>query len=921
MTGNRTGTKAGTRPWLGLLAPLALLLLTGVAFWIFTSGVDQVHSHVLAGFALTGALFLALSLVGALRFFRNPQSSMPQEKEDSGDEMEKIIQSTPHPVAITDPSGSSLVNNRWFRDMFSLEPGEQFCILTDHRTRSWDLRDVFSRVTLGETVVLPETWRDIPQAGQPSGTRKVCLHSTFIPVRSTTGRVEKVYIKFEDCSERKRMEEHVRQDKTRLRTALEGARQVVCEVDPDTGRMVLDLQQEDGGGPDISAGTKNLTDFEELVHPEDREPLQQGIKEHSSREGSYFKHRFRIRSDSGEWRWLQFQGKAFVLSGKGRSQLVGTMVDITREYENELKLKESEARYRTLFANAAEGMYLVGTDDAVICVNQAFARILGYDSPEEFETGSLAKNFSQIYYIPRIRETRRAALLEKGEILQMETQVQRRDGNLVWISENARVIRDDQGNIQYFEGSLTDITARKKSEERLMHQALYDHRTNLPNRSFFIDKLDQGLKKTDQNKEFYFGILYFDLDGFGAVNDSFGHFVGDRLLLEVSQRVQEGLHPEDTLARFSSDEFCIMAQGRNPGEIKELAEQLRQKLEQVFEIDGHEIFITASIGILFYGMNYTRPEDMLRDAELAMHQAKKEGKNRCVVFASEMYRQKSRRTLMEKDLRRAMDRQELVINYQPIIRLDSGDLRGLEALIRWVHPEHGIISPARFIPLAEETGLIEPIGDWVLEQACRQMKNWREINDSLILSVNLSGKQLEKAGLEHKLYQVLQECSLDPGCLNLEVTESMAMARMDTNVRTLKRLKYMGLRLSIDDFGTGYSSLAHLQRFPLDELKIDRSFISTINVNENNQRIVQAIVELAQGLHLELVAEGIETSVQLDRVRAFKCHYGQGFLFSKALDPDAIEKSWLKPGLELLSLKPAPDAPCTAEQDRQTDEP
>ena len=371
--------------------------------------------------------------------------------------------------------------------------------------------------------------------------------------------------------------------------------------------------------------------------------------------------------------------------------------------------------------------------------------------------------------------------------------------------------------------------------------------------------------------------------------------MGDSLLLAVSHRVSKILLPGDTLARLNSDEFGIIIQNRSSKEIMDLAENLRTKLEEVFILDGHEIFITASFGVLFYNMTYTRTDEMLRDAELAMYKAKKQGKNRCVFFAREMYQQKSQKTLMEKDLRRALDRQELSINYQPIIKLDSSDLVGLEALIRWKHPDRGNITPDQFIPLAEATGLIEPIGDWVLMESCRQISAWREINNSLILNVNLSGKQMEKAGLEDKIYQTLQKANLEPEFLNLEVTESMAMTGLDSNIRTLKRIKYMGVRLSIDDFGTGYSSLAHLQRFPLDELKIDRSFINTINLSKNNNRILQSIVDLALGLNLKMVAEGIETQSQLDQVKALKCHYGQGFLFSRAMAPETIEKIWIVP--------------------------
>ncbi len=838
---------------------------------------------------------MVLSFSGVLRHFSPFRSQQGGTKETFHEELARIIDSEPNPVSVTDSSGMALLTNKKFRDMFNLSYEEHFCILTDYRTRKWGLKDVFSRVRLGETVVLPETWRKLPGNTESSETSEVCLGITLIPVRSTSGLVEKVYIKLEDSTQRKKNEQTIHKERTRLRTALEGSRQMICEIDPDTCRMTVDLQTSEQEEAHNLEEDRHFTGFERLIHPEDWQTLQQQITQYASGEDAYLSHHFRVQSDSGSWRWVKLSAKTTDYAEDGYIRFLGTMVDITQEYEARMNLQESESKYRALFDHALEGMYLVGMDDKVVCVNQAFACILGYDSPDDFETAMQGKNFSQIYYIPQIRESRRSTLLEKGQMQQMETQVQRKDGSLVWISENARTVRDEQGQIVYFEGSITDITERKKSEERLLHKALYDHHTNLPNHSFFLEKLKKCLQKASQDQSFFFGLLVFDLDGLGAINDSFGHLMGDRLLLEVSSRVQGLLSSGDTLARSSSDEFCVMAEDRQPGEIKDLAQHIRAKMAEPYFIDSLEVCITISVGILFYNMDYTRPEDMLRDAELAMHQAKSQGKNRCVTFVSEMYQQKSRRTVMEKDLRRAMDHGELSLHYQPIVRLEGGGLKGFEALIRWKHPEQGMVSPDLFIPLAEETGLIEPMGLWVLRECCMQIKLWREFNESLVMNINISGKQLEKAGLEQKLYQALQEENLLPGCLNLEITESMAMSDKDKNLRTLRRLKYMGVGLSIDDFGTGYSSLAHLQRFPLDELKIDRSFINLANSKRNSHRIIQAIVEMAHDLNLKLVAEGIENQLQLDHVKSFKCHYGQGFLFSKALDPATIEKTWLVP--------------------------
>ena len=900
---------------------LVLPAFLGAAAGAYAVVPEEFRLHVIAAAGAAGLVLLILLLRGLFYSPSGEVSTSLQSRKEDSEELEKIVQSTPHPILITDPGGKTLIANKWFRDMFDISPDEDFFVLNDPRTRPWNLEDVFPRVSLGETMVLPETWLRLPGGGSASGTRDVCVRATFVPMRSDSGLVEKVHIKVEDCTRRKKLEE----DQHRLRAAINGARQVICEMDPATGRMAVDLQVAEARDEDSgSAGSGRLVDFEKLVHSQDREELLQLIRGQASAEGTYLEHRFRARPEpGGDWRWIQFRGKAFAApsgegsmpivpgqenlpvspAGRNCTMLVGTMLDITEEHEREVQLRESEEQYRSVFANAAEGMYLLRPDDSIICVNQAFAELLGYDSPRDFENDSRANNFSRIFHIPGFREARHASLLEKGEIRQQEAQVRRRDGAVIWVLENARAIRDDQGRPLYYEGSLIDITERKKNEERLLHQALYDHHTNLPNRSFFMDKLHQGLKRAAADHDYSFGLLCFNLDGFGVVNDSFGHMAGDRLLLEVSGRVQELLGPEDILARFSSDEFSIMHQGSGAEDLQDLAEKVRKKLEEPFLIEGHQVEITASIGVLPCNSAYIRPEDMLRDAELAMHEAKKQGRNRWVVFASEMYEQKSRRTLMEKDLRRALDREELFLQYQPLVSLETGELSGMEALIRWQHPEHGLVSPGEFIPLAEETGLIEPIGDWVLLESFRKVKAWLEFNSSLIVNVNISGKQLEKPGLEGRIYQILQEVNLDPGCVNLEVTESVAISRMDANIRTLKRLKYMGLKLSIDDFGTGYSSLAHLQRFPLDELKIDRAFVNSIHESRKSYSIVQTIVDLARALNLRMVAEGLETSAQVEQFKAFGCHYGQGYLFSRPLVPEVFVKKWLDPKGECEGLQ------------------
>lgn len=900
-------TAIGVSSWRELLRPFFLLLIAATVLWGGARGLIDTHPWALGGMALAGGL-LVLLILERLRRLLTARPAPAVTNESYRSDIEKIIQSTPQPLALADPAGRLLITNHFFTDLFDLEPAADFDIFTDPRIAPWKLKDVFSRALLGETVTLPEVWHKLPLRSPFTEMRTLCLRGAVTPLRNTSGSVDKVYIRLEDCTRHRPPEPG--ETPNHLRIALEGARQMSCEINLVTGRMVVEPHSAEISDLKLLADIQRLSEFEAMIHPEDRPQLEKLLVLYGTLEEEHFDHRLRIQTGPESWNWIQFRGCTFARSKMNHSLIAGVITDVTAEHERLKQLQESEAKFRTVFANAFEGLFMVGADDAIICVNKAFASILGYDSPEEFAGDFKARNFSQIFSIPRNRDQRRRTLLEKGEIVQMENQVRRRDGILIWISECARLRRNDQGEILFCEGSLTDITSRKNSEERILRQALFDPRTNLPNRSFLFEKLNLAIQRAGREEDYFFGLLYFDLDGFGAVNDRFSHEVGDRLLMEVARRVQNMLRPGNLLTQISGDKFAVIAEDPSPGNISAVAAEIVAKLEVVFQVDAHEIFVTASIGILYYDKNYVRADDMLRDAELAMWHAKKKGKNCWVTFSTEMYARKSRRTLMEKDLRRAMDRDELFLYYQPIVKLDGGKIKGLEALIRWKHPEHGFISPDRFIPLAEETGLIDPIGQWVLQESCRQIKAWRCINKSLIMNVNISGRQLEKSGLERKIYQILQEAGLDPECLNLEITESMAMTRLDANIRTLQRLKFMGIRLSIDDFGTGYSSLAHLQRFPVDELKIDRSFVNAISTDPNNTRIVRTIVDLAVGLNLELVAEGIETQSQLDMLKGFKCHYGQGYLFSKAMASTEIEKTWFSPEhLQPVPHSCEPDGP------------
>ncbi|HEX4947155.1 MAG TPA: EAL domain-containing protein, partial [Blastocatellia bacterium] len=430
--------------------------------------------------------------------------------------------------------------------------------------------------------------------------------------------------------------------------------------------------------------------------------------------------------------------------------------------------------------------------------------------------------------------------------------------------------------------------ALKESKERFRHAALHDALTGLPNRTLFAEHLRKAIERTTRDEHYIFAVLFLDFDRFKYVNDSLGHTFGDQLLIEISNRLQDCVRQVDTVARFGGDEFAILLDGINSSTLAiHIAERIQQAMTVPFCIVGHETFLTTSVGIALSTQGYTQPEEVLRDADIAMYRAKDSGKARHEVFDKTMHAQTISRLNLENDLRRALERREFFLVYQPLVQVASGKLYGFEALVRWQHPERGIVPPMEFIPVAEETGLIVPLGHWVLEESCRQVREWQTLFPafrSLTLSVNLSGKQLNNPKLIQEVKDILFDTGFDPSCLKLEITESVVMENAEASTVLLKQLRTLGLQLSIDDFGTGYSSLSYLHRFPVTTLKIDRSFVSRMGQGDENLEIVRTIVTLAKNLTMDVVAEGIETQEQRAQLHALGCQYGQGYLFSKPLD-------------------------------------
>ncbi|MFN6479262.1 putative bifunctional diguanylate cyclase/phosphodiesterase [Nostoc sp. DedQUE07] len=441
---------------------------------------------------------------------------------------------------------------------------------------------------------------------------------------------------------------------------------------------------------------------------------------------------------------------------------------------------------------------------------------------------------------------------------------------------------------------LNEITERKRVESQLLHLAFHDTLTGLANRVAFMNRLKHAINYSKRHSDYLYAVLFIDLDRFKVINDSLGHLNGDQLLLAVASRLQICVRSIDTAARLGGDEFTILLEGiQDMSDAIKVAERIQKELALPFELDGQEVFITASIGIaLSSTVDYQHPEELLRDADTAMYRAKMIGRARYELFNSDMYADALARLQLETDLRRAIEREEFRVYYQPIVSLANGSILGFEALLRWQHPERGLLNPADFISLAEETGLIFSIGKWALHEACRQMQVWRECHRSKLLkkiSVNLSVKQFSQPDLIEQIGQILHSTGLDAGTLILEITEKAIVENGDKVTAAILELREMGIELSIDDFGTGYSSLGGLYNFPISVLKIDRSFISMMGTNSKNLEIIEIIVTLAHKLGVDVLAEGVETKEQLLVLRKLNCQYVQGHFFSVPLNSSAAE--------------------------------
>jgi diguanylate cyclase (GGDEF)-like protein/PAS domain S-box-containing protein len=561
------------------------------------------------------------------------------------------------------------------------------------------------------------------------------------------------------------------------------------------------------------------------------------------------------------------------------------MRDVTARRVAQDELRGREARYRRLFEESATPLFIMADDGRLIEANHALAELLGR-APEELYRAPLPQLAADEDAFNRMLGELRA----QGSTMESEVSFRHGAGHDVVCVVSGTAHTGEGATVYHC--AMRDVTLQKRAQEELVRSAFHDALTGLPNRIVFMDRLERGLQHSKRRPGHGFAVLFLDLDNFKAVNDTHGHLVGDQLLIAVARRLEGCVRQEDTVARIGGDEFAVLLDMiQDVSGVTLVVDRIREALAEPFSEEGRHTGTTASIGIAISMSRYEHAEDLLRDADAAMYRAKAAGRDDYVIFDQDMHDLAIAQRQLEDDLRDAVERQQLALHYHPVVKLDNGAVTGLEALIRWSHPERGVLLPADFMPLAEQTGLIVEMGWWILREACRQLRAWQldypNAAFRLTMGVNLSARQFVDPALVSKIDEILEETGLEPACLRLDLTEAVVMQNADLAARLLHQLRDRGVQICIDDFGTGYTSLRQLRAFPISTLKIDRSFINGLNDASESHEVVQTIIALGRSMAIDAIAEGVETPEQLDQLRRLGTKFAQGFLFSLPLDTTA----------------------------------
>jgi diguanylate cyclase (GGDEF)-like protein/PAS domain S-box-containing protein len=826
-----------------------LLIACGIGMFAF---IDYLPSLGMAGSPIGHFFMIAFVIVAATSIWRFQVVDVTPEYA-----AESILDTMKSAVLVVDMAGHIRVANRAVGDLLGYDteslPGTHVRLIIQRESNETTGQLLKSSGILEQTMV----WR-----GANGVVVDVLVQSSF--VRDNAGKPIAVVYVATDYTERKRAESALRASEHRYR--------VLFELNP-LPMWIYDFKTlqftavNDAAVAHYGWSRREFLDMKitEIRPPEDVPALLSYMKTLGDKHGPRV---FRHRDKSG--RVFDVESSSFDFESAGRRTRLVIAQDVTERRRN-------EERYRTLIERNLAGVYRTSTDGSIIDCNDAFARMFGYETREEM----LAQTAQSLYFEPADRDRLVEMIEEQKTLSNQELRMRRNDGAPIWVIENVTLMEDG-----VLEGTIIDITDRKTAQQQVEYQAYHDSLTGLPNRLLFRDRITMALAHAKRTKRGA-AVVFLDIDQFKLVNDTLGHTIGDRLLQVIAARLVSCVRGEDTVARMGGDEFTILvAEVGDRRASSVVAQKVLESIRRPIVVDDHELFVTASVGVAVYPEDGDDAETLLKNADRAMYRAKDSGRNNYQYATPSALDGGEGRLALERSLRHALDRQEFVVHYQPIVEISSGRVVGAEALVRWKR-EDVLVQPDDFISIAEECNLVVPLGAWVLRTACTQMVEWHAAgHQALRIAVNLSARQLQQRELASTVERILAETGLPPSSLDLEITETAAMQNAELTLTVLQRLKDMGVRISIDDFGTGYSSLSYLKRFPIDTVKIDQNFVRDLVHNEGDAAIISAVISIARALQLDVVAEGVETAEQLAFLRNERCELVQGFLHSAPVSAD-----------------------------------
>jgi diguanylate cyclase (GGDEF)-like protein/PAS domain S-box-containing protein len=873
------------RDWrVGSLTALLLLMLAGDGVLLVGLWRDWPINMLLRVADVPNLLVSALALlaVGVSGRVIGQYQRVEQALSVETAYLEELFESSPQATVLVDNDSRILRINHEFTNLFGYPKEEAVGRDLDELVAPGEFLEeahgLTKKVAAGERVALETVRR------RKDGTL-VDVSILGAPVRFGGGQVG-VYGLYRDVTERKLAEQALRGSEEKFSKVFQLSPDILTLSSPESG-IVFDVNDTfvhtTGYAREEVIG-RPVAELNLWTHPAERQEMVERLR----RDGVIRNFECTFRVKSGEVR-VGLLSAGLVMIG-GRPCMLTVSNDITEAKAAQQALEASEERYALAARGANDGLWDWDLRTDQVYFSPRWKAMLGY---ADGEVGSTPDEWLRRVHaadVDRVRATLTAHLEGRSDHFESEHRMLCREGTYRWVLSRGIAVRDGEGRAHRMAGSMTDVSLRKAAEEKLLHEAIHDVLTGLPNRALFMDLLARSVARAKRRKGYLFAVLFLDLDRFKVINDSLGHLVGDQLLVGIARRLEQCLRPEDTVARLGGDEFTVLLEDINDiSDPTRVAERVHKELASPFHVAGHEVYTSASIGIALNSAGYDAPDQILRDADTAMYRAKALGRARHEVFDTGMHARAVALLRLETDLRRAIERREFQLHYQPIVKLVGARIVGFEALVRWLHPQRGLLPPSEFVTVAEETGLMLPIGQWVLEEACRAARDWSDrFRQPFVIAVNLSNRQFAQPDLPERVDAVLRNAGLEPGRLKLEITEGVIMEHGETVTRTLHRLRDLGVELYVDDFGTGYSSFSVLHRFPISALKIDRSFVHALGKDGDGSEIVKTIMTLALNLKLNVIAEGIETKVQLDRLKALKCPQGQGAWFAEPLPADQV---------------------------------